>query len=138
MIVAIVGWMGALTLLTAYGLLTKGRFDGTSATYLAMNLVGAICLGISTAAAHAWPSSVTNVVWLALGIGPLVQALRERWADPQSRAGSRPSDGKVSSRVMSIDRSSQESPPGVHSGPSSERPSPRNRGGLTRIPLLRK
>lgn len=77
-VVQLIGWLGAAALLWAYGLLTSSRVSPTSGRYLALNLAGSAALGLSTAAAHAWPSVTVNVLWLALGIGPLVRARARR------------------------------------------------------------
>jgi hypothetical protein len=82
MIVAAVGWAAAVALLLGYRLVTIGRVSGESVTYLVLNLFGSIGLGISTAVAHAWPSAAVNVVWLGLGIGPLVRAGQARGREP--------------------------------------------------------
>ncbi len=79
-VIQLIGWGGAVALLAAYGLLTAGRLAATKATYLALNLIGSAALGLSTTAAHAWPSATVNVIWLAIGIGPLLRALRIRRA----------------------------------------------------------
>jgi hypothetical protein len=84
-VIQLIGWAGAIALLSAYGLVTSARLPATSLTYLALNLAGAIALGLSTTAAHAWPSAAVNVVWLAIGMGPLVRALRRR--HPRSSEG---------------------------------------------------
>jgi hypothetical protein len=78
MIVGALGWAAAVALLVGYRLVTIGRVSGASVTYLVLNLFGSIGLGVSTAVAHAWPSAAVNVVWLGLGIGPLVRAVRVR------------------------------------------------------------
>lgn len=72
------GWFAAAALLVAYGLNTKGRLASTGLTYLLLNLFGAIGLGLSTAVAHAWPSATVNLIWLGLGIGPLIHAAHQR------------------------------------------------------------
>lgn len=74
----IIGWAGAVLVLTAFGLNTRGRVTARSVSYLAMNAVGSVGLAISTAAAHAWPSAAVNVVWLGLGLPPLVRAAAHR------------------------------------------------------------
>ncbi len=87
MIVTIVGWIGAAALLTAFALLTAGRMAATGAVYLSLNFGGSAGLALSTAAAHAWPSSTVNVLWLAIGFGPLVRAWRR--SEPAQAPGSR-------------------------------------------------
>ena len=79
-LIQLIGWAGAIALLAAYGLLTAGRLKPRSGVYLGLNLAGAATLGLSTAAAHAWPSAAVNVVWLAIGIAPLLRGRSRRSA----------------------------------------------------------
>jgi hypothetical protein len=76
--IQLIGWVGAALLLLAYGLLTSGKLDATGSTYLSVNFGASIALGLSTAAAHAWPSTTVNALWLVIGIVPLLRALRLR------------------------------------------------------------
>ncbi|MEO6886174.1 MAG: hypothetical protein ABI232_07815 [Jatrophihabitantaceae bacterium] len=87
--ITVLGWFAAAALLLAYGLNIKGRLPAVGLPYLLLNLFGAFGLGLSTAGAHAWPSAMVNLIWLGLGIGPLVHAAREGRAAhrPRSRRG---------------------------------------------------
>jgi hypothetical protein len=87
--IQLIGWVGAASLLLAYGLLIGGKLAATGSTYLAINFIASIALGLRTAAAHAWPSTTVNALWLVIGLMPLARALRvraERRNDAQ-RAG---------------------------------------------------
>jgi hypothetical protein len=79
--IQLIGWVGAASLLLAYGLLTSGKLAATGFTYLAVNFGASIALGLSTAAAHAWPSTTTNALWLVIGLIPLTRAVRARAND---------------------------------------------------------
>lgn len=74
--VTVVGWAAAVVVLAAYWLVTDGRVAATSLPYLGLNAAGATGLAISAAAAHAWPSAAVNVIWLGIGLTPLVKAWR--------------------------------------------------------------
>ena len=76
--IQLIGWVGAVALLVAYGLLTGGKLAATSTAYLAVNFFASIALGLSTAVAHAWPSATVNGLWLVIGLVPLVRAVRAR------------------------------------------------------------
>jgi hypothetical protein len=76
--IQLIGWVGAALLLLAYGLLTSGKLNATGSTYLSINFGASIALGLSTAAAHAWPSTTVNALWLVIGIVPLFRAVRLR------------------------------------------------------------
>ena len=63
-----VGWIGALLILGAYGLLSTGRVDGQSRLYQGMNVVGAAGFIVNGWAHHAVPSAVLNVIWMGIGL----------------------------------------------------------------------
>jgi hypothetical protein len=73
-IVAVIGWLGAVSVLLAYLLLLQHRITAHGRAYLGLNFVGSAGLAVSTSVAHAWPSAAVNVIWLVIGIGPLVRA----------------------------------------------------------------
>lgn len=58
-------------LLIAYALLTRGRIRATSSLYLTLNLIGSAGLATNAAFHAAWPSTVVNVLWLAIGLTAL-------------------------------------------------------------------
>lgn len=74
LLIATVGWAGAVSLLAAYLLLLHRRTSAGSHLYLILNFLGSACLAISTSAAHAWPSTAVNLTWLAIGTAPLIRA----------------------------------------------------------------
>lgn len=61
--IEIVGWVAALLILSAYGLLSMGKVHGSSAVYQWMNLVGAAGLVVNSGWNGAIPSAALNVVW---------------------------------------------------------------------------
>ena len=69
----IVGWVGALALLAAYGLLALDRLQATSVAYVAFNLGGSAGLALNGAVHGAWPSTALNLLWLAIGLVALVR-----------------------------------------------------------------
>lgn len=73
-LITIVGWAGAVSVLLAYLLLLRHRTGPDSHLYLTLNFAGSACLAVSTSAAHAWPSAAVNLIWLAIGIAPLIRA----------------------------------------------------------------
>lgn len=66
--VEVVGWIGALSLLAAYTLLTAGRVTPSGRAYTALNLVGSGGLAANGIAHTAWPSAALNLLWLAVAI----------------------------------------------------------------------
>ena len=73
-LIGTIGWVGAISLLTAYLQLLRRRTTADSHLYLSLNLLGSACLAVSTSEAHAWPSAAVNLIWLAIGIAPLIRA----------------------------------------------------------------
>lgn len=68
-----VGWAGAACLLLAYAGLSTGRL-AMGARYQLLNLAGAGGLAVNGALHQAWPSTVLNVIWLAIGLAALKHA----------------------------------------------------------------
>ena len=61
-----VGWGGALLILSAYLMVTTGRLTGQSPLFQWMNLVGAAGFVVNGAWHGAVPSATLNVVWLLI------------------------------------------------------------------------
>ena len=74
LLVEVIGWAGAGSLLLAYGLLSAGRITA-GITYQLLNLAGAVGLAVNAVAHGAWPSACLNLIWLLIG---LVALQRER------------------------------------------------------------
>ncbi|MBI4785774.1 MAG: hypothetical protein HY782_01845 [Chloroflexi bacterium] len=67
-LVDVIGWIGALALLTAYGLVSLRRIEGDASGYQRLNLVGGACLVVNTVYYGAYPSSLVNLVWIGIAI----------------------------------------------------------------------
>jgi hypothetical protein len=66
-LVEIVGWIGALSILAAYGLLSFNRLPGHSRFYHLLNVLGAAGLIINSGWNRAFPSAALNLIWMAIG-----------------------------------------------------------------------
>ena len=75
--VDIIGWVGALALLAAYGLISAQRVESRDWSYQILNLVGAAGLIINSTWYGAYPSTFVNVVWTGIAIATLVVASRK-------------------------------------------------------------
>ena len=73
-----VGWIGALCVLVAYGLVSSSRLDARSGAYQALNIAGALGLVINSSWNGAIPSAVVNLIWIGIG----VYAVAKRPASP--------------------------------------------------------
>jgi hypothetical protein len=71
----IVGWIGAVTVLAAYWLVTR---SGTSVRYHALNIIGAGGLLANALYHEAFPSTTVNVVWIAIALWGIGVTTRNR------------------------------------------------------------
>jgi hypothetical protein len=77
-LVNVLGWLGAASLLGAYGLVTAGRIVGTGTVFQILNLAGGGLLMVNSAYYGAWPSVFLNFVWVIIGIVGLVRSTQRR------------------------------------------------------------
>jgi formate hydrogenlyase subunit 3/multisubunit Na+/H+ antiporter MnhD subunit len=75
--VDVIGWLGALSVLVAYFMVSLGKWDGKSSSYQGFNLFGGACLILNTIFYRAYPSSLVNLVWVGIAIYTLV-SMRKR------------------------------------------------------------
>ena len=80
-LVDVLGWLGAVCVLVAYGLVSAGKVHGRSRRYQIPNAIGSVLLTVNTFFYHAYPSSVVNVLWLGIA----VYALRRRESELRKR-----------------------------------------------------
>ena len=76
--VEIVGWIGGALILLAYLLLSAGRLDGKSRLYQWMNVFGAAGFVANGWYHDAIPSTVLNVIWMAIGGTALWKIAQQR------------------------------------------------------------
>ena len=76
LIVDILGWAGAVTLLSAYGLVSLRKLEGDSVPYQLLNLAGGLLLIINTVYYGAYPSSTVNGIWSLIAIFTLTRSWR--------------------------------------------------------------
>ena len=67
------GWIGAISFLVSYGLVSSGIVEGRSRTYQLLNLFGAVGVGINVFAQEAWPTLVLECLWGAIAIWTLMR-----------------------------------------------------------------
>lgn len=92
--VNVLGWVGVVTLLAAYWLVSTQQATGASRTYQCMNLLGAILVLVNSSYYGAYPSVGVNAAWIAIGVYTLVKH------PPTVRGGTAPSqvDGTAAVR----------------------------------------
>ena len=74
----VLGWVGALLLLGAYGLVSFKRLAPDSLAYQAMNIAASILLLANTLYYGAYPSSFVNAVWSVIAVAAIVAVVRRR------------------------------------------------------------
>lgn len=74
LLVDVLGWTGAATLLGAYALVSTRRLGGASAPYQLLNAAGSVLLGINSVYYGAIPSAFVNAIWLGIAVYALSRA----------------------------------------------------------------
>ena len=73
MLIEILGWIGSVLIVGAYGLNIRGTLSVKDPRYIWSNLVGGVFFVINTYHHGAYPSALVNVVWVIIAITALVQ-----------------------------------------------------------------
>ncbi len=64
----VIGWIGALSLLSAYILMSRGKIHGRSYLYQGLNVIGSLGFIVNSGYFGAIPSVGLNVIWLVIGM----------------------------------------------------------------------
>ncbi|HYC83726.1 MAG TPA: hypothetical protein VEB86_00830 [Chryseosolibacter sp.] len=64
----IIAWTGAIFFLTAYALLTLKKIRADRAPYQLLNVLGGLCLAISTFSREDYASFFLNAAWMCIGL----------------------------------------------------------------------
>jgi hypothetical protein len=67
-LIEVVGWLGAVLMLSAYVLLTLGRLKPQASRYHWLNIVSGAGLICNSGYNGAYPSVMINVIWLIIGL----------------------------------------------------------------------
>jgi len=67
-LIEIIGWAAAITILASYLLVSTGRLSGTSVAFQWMNVAGAAGFIVNSGWHHALPSAVLNIAWAMIGL----------------------------------------------------------------------
>lgn len=73
LLIDIVGWVGVLSLLAAYGLVSMKKVEGDSAVYQSLNLAGSAFLILNSFHYRAFPSVGVNVAWVGIAVYTMVR-----------------------------------------------------------------
>jgi hypothetical protein len=74
-IVQIAGWVGVACVLVGYGLVTFTVISSHSMMYMALNVIGAAGLIVSSLSKKDFQPIVLNAVWLVIAVAGIVIAL---------------------------------------------------------------
>jgi hypothetical protein len=74
----VLGWIGALLLLGAYGLVSFKRLAPDSLAYQAMNIFASVLLLANTLYYGAYPSSFVNAVWTVIAVAAIAAVVRRK------------------------------------------------------------
>lgn len=77
LLVDILGYIGMVLLLIAFGLISMHKITAKNVSYQWMNLVGSILLMINTYYYGALPSALLNLVWLFIALVYLLKIYRQ-------------------------------------------------------------
>ena len=74
----IIAWTGAAFFLTSYSLLTFKKLNSSNIIYQVLNVLGAVCLAISTFSTKDYASFCTNALWMGIGLWGLYNRTSHR------------------------------------------------------------
>ncbi|WP_314768194.1 hypothetical protein [Actinomyces bouchesdurhonensis] len=77
--IVILGWVGAAASITAYYLVSTKRVAPDSLRYHTLNASSCILLALACASTGAWPSFLTNAIFIGVGL-TMIWRVRDRLA----------------------------------------------------------
>jgi hypothetical protein len=78
LIIDILGWVGSIEVVAAYGLNSSQRIKSDSLTFQLLNLTGAVFLIINSIYKQAYPFTFINTVWTVIAIVAIVGILKKK------------------------------------------------------------
>jgi hypothetical protein len=69
-----VGWVGAVGTVGAYAMVSQRRLSANSLRFQTINVACAAALCLSALSVHNWPSMMSNLVWMLIGLHALMGA----------------------------------------------------------------
>jgi len=73
LIIDIIGWVGSVQVIAAYGLNSYQKIKSNSLLFLLLNFFGGICLIVYTIYYSAFANTFINVVWVIIAIPALIK-----------------------------------------------------------------
>ncbi len=78
LIIDILGWVGSIEVVAAYGLNSSQRIKSDSLTFQFLNLTGAVFLIINSIYKQAYPFTFINSVWTVIAIVAIIGILKKK------------------------------------------------------------
>lgn len=78
LIIDILGWVGSIEVVAAYGLNSSQRIKSDSLSFQFLNLTGAVFLIINSIYKQAYPFTFINSVWTVIAIVAIVGILKKK------------------------------------------------------------
>jgi hypothetical protein len=76
LLVDLLGWIGALSLIIAYACISFRRMAADGTLYQLMNALGSFLLIVNTVYYRAYPSAFVNVVWITIALAAHLRVKR--------------------------------------------------------------
>lgn len=80
----IIGWIGSVEVILAYGLVSTQRVRSDSFWYQFLNFTGGILLIVNTFYLESYPSTFINVVWVIIALGAFYGMFKRRYSKTKS------------------------------------------------------
>ena len=77
-LIEVIGWSAAATMLSAYLLLTNGRLSSSSGLYQWLNVLAGAGFIVNSGWNGAYPSAFLNVIWMGIGLYGVFRGARIR------------------------------------------------------------
>ena len=74
----LLGWLGTLSYIIAYLLLSLGKLKAEQKTYHLLNILGALGLIVNAVHLDDYPNIIVNIVWFAIGCMALTSIARKK------------------------------------------------------------
>ncbi len=77
-IIDVLGWIGTISYLIAYYLISTKKIEGDAVSYQLMNLLGGVLLTMNAVFHGAGPAIGVNVAWIGISVFALARARLSR------------------------------------------------------------
>jgi len=85
-VITALGWVGAIAVVLAYGMVSKGRWTADSLPFQLSNVAGAAVMLVIAIVNGIWPSALSNVAAVIIGAAALRTLARARRAERAAAA----------------------------------------------------